>query len=90
MHCSGLESQSKRTSAAKRYKIERKVAEHDRKQRKETKASGKMRSKYIINLYTSWSYNNPDQHWSSAFSHPQELKKDPGIPNLWSDSNIVC
>ncbi|RUS26217.1 P-loop containing nucleoside triphosphate hydrolase protein, partial [Jimgerdemannia flammicorona] len=35
------ESQSKRMSASKRYKIERRVAEHDRKQRKEGKANGK-------------------------------------------------
>ncbi len=57
----------------KKYKIERKVREHDRKVRKDTKANGG-KSKSFITSGTTYNY------W---YAYDTELKKDPGIPNLF-------
>ncbi|RUS22177.1 P-loop containing nucleoside triphosphate hydrolase protein [Endogone sp. FLAS-F59071] len=70
-------SQSKRMSAAKRYKIEKKVAEHDRKQRKEAKASGKMRKlKKDPGIPNLWPYKEKLLHQIEEQKRKAEEEKE--------------
>ena len=72
--------QSRRMPARRKFKIARKVREHNRKMRKEAKAKGKSKGGLNIDVFFSIKAK------CTEFVLPScniGLKKDPGIPNLF-------
>ena len=75
-----LENPSKRITASKRYKIEKRVRQHNKKQRAKDKLKSKCKNLFNFFFFEVWN------HFLIQFNSilpARKPKADPGIPNLF-------